>query len=66
MSDNMTKIYCKQCGAKNDDTIEICPHCGSNMKIQKHKDSSQSIMKFTIFFVLLVVSSIFFMLWLPR
>lgn len=62
----MAKIHCMYCAAEIDDDVKTCPACGAPSHYRKPGGSSLSVKKFIIFFVLLVVVSVFFMLWLPR
>jgi len=54
------------CGAEMSDDVETCPACGAPSHYHKDRGKSQRIRNFIFFFVLLVVVSVFFMLWLPR
>ena len=62
----MANVHCMYCGAEMTDDVETCPACGAPSHYHQGGGKSQRIRKFILFFVLLVVVSVFFMLWLPR
>ncbi|MBI3188401.1 MAG: zinc ribbon domain-containing protein [Gammaproteobacteria bacterium] len=62
----MAKVPCLYCAAEIPDDSATCPACGAPSHDRNRGNASGNIRKFIIFFVLLVLVSIFFMLWLPR
>lgn len=62
----MTKVQCLYCAAEIPDNVETCPACGAPSHYRQRGGAAHNIKKFIIFFVLLVLVSVFFMLWLPR
>ncbi|HHH39227.1 MAG TPA: protein nirD [Sedimenticola sp.] len=62
----MNDVECLYCGKRIPEDAARCPHCGAVSHFQKKGYRVGARGRFILLFAILVLASLFFMVWLPR
>ncbi len=62
----MSQVNCLYCGNDIPDDAEQCPSCGKASHFKKKKTTLLSTKQFYLMFALLVLLSVFLIIWFPR
>jgi len=62
----MGEVNCLYCGKRISDEVAHCPHCGAVSHYQRKGYRAGARWRFVLFFVVLVMLSLFIAFWLPR
>ena len=62
----MSRVTCLYCGKSIAEDLAECPHCGAVSHYQKRGYRLGDRKRFVLFFVIVVLASLFFVFWLPR